>query len=224
MSAGKVISQLLSRAALLVSPSHAACGSLRWPCNDKVASLAARWDTALLLSPIMKYISSLHLCGITLSFERRIYQEGPHFSVWRGLPPPLVQTQLFPTESNGGSLPGHLVKHPWNMTHNQCGSTQHLHGLKDPSVLLKTWSQSEHRVQFWGHIQGKKMIFLPPDVKKNKQLSVCVLSGYEQRRSLSTTVTTGPWSFRGVCENTHSGSSQAKTPVRWLFVACFVFM
>lgn len=63
---------LCPKAALILS--HAACGSLLWPCHDKVASLAA-----LLLSPIMKYISLLHLSGITLSLVRRIYQEGPHF-------------------------------------------------------------------------------------------------------------------------------------------------
>lgn len=71
----------------------------------------------------------------------------------------------------------------------------------------------------------RKIIFFPPSMyKKNKQLSVCVQSGYEQRRSRSTTVTTGPWSFRGLCKNTRCGSSQAKTPVRWFFVAVFVFM
>lgn len=48
----------------------------------------------------MKYISLLHLSGITLSLVRRIYQEGPHFSVSRALPPPLVQTQLFLNEGN----------------------------------------------------------------------------------------------------------------------------
>lgn len=152
MSAGNVISQLLCL-------SHAACGSLRWPCNDKVASLAAQWDTALLLSPIMKYISLLHLCGITLSLVRRIYQEGPHFSVWRGLPPPLVQTQLFRTESSGGSLLGHLVRHPWNMT----AQSMRLHAAPPRAQRPFFWrSQAPNQSRAFGFevtFRGKKNHF-----------------------------------------------------------------
>lgn len=103
------------------------------------------------------------------------------------------------------------------------GGLQHLLGPRDWRALLSRSSQelnpSEEWIQFSFEVMFRKIIFSPLLYKKNKQLSVCVLSGYEQRRSRSTTVTTGPWSFRGVCKNTRSSSSQAKTPVRWLFVA-----
>lgn len=192
------------------------------PCSDKVASLAVQWDAALLPSSIIKYIGSLDLSGITLSLVRRIYQGGPHISVSRGLPPPLVQTQLFHNESKSVHILGHLSRHPWNMTASTAQSME----VYSTSLGSETReSSTEHqavRVHFWGHVWKKKKHFSLARCIKNKQLSVCVLS--EQRRSPSTTVTTGPWSFRGVCKNTHSSSSQAKTPVRWLFVAVFVFM
>lgn len=163
----------------------------------------------------MKYISLLHLSGVTLSLARRIYQEGPHFSVSRGLPPPLVQTQLFQNESNSSSILSHLVKHRWNMTASTAQSMavysipSWAQRLESVPLKIKLRSpQSEQRVQFWGRVRKKKKNNFFPHLmyKKNKQLSVCVLSGYEQRRSPSTTVTTGPWSFRGVCKNTHTAA------------------
>lgn len=93
--------------------------------------------------------------------------------------------------------------------HNRWPSTVYLLGPEDLRAFLWRSPQSEQRVRFWGRVREKKkkIIFFPRLMyKKNKQLSVCVLSGYEQRRSPSTTVTTGPWSFRGVCKNTHTAA------------------
>lgn len=88
--------------------------------------------------------------------------------------------------------------------------------LQCTSLGPKTWERSSEEVPNQSRGFGfevafrkkKKNHFFPPHLmyKKNKQLSVCVLSGYEQRRSPSTTVTTGPWSFRGVCKNTHTAA------------------
>lgn len=109
MSAGKVISQLLSRGSFDSVPVPSRY--LPWPCSDKVASLAAQWDTALLQSSIIKYISVLHLSGTTLWLVRRIYQWDTNFSASRALPPPLEQTQLFLNEVNIVQIMSHLVKH-----------------------------------------------------------------------------------------------------------------
>lgn len=73
MSAGKVISQPLSRGSLILS--YTGCGLLWWPCNDKVTSLAAQRDTALMLSAIMKYSSLLHLGGV-VSCEKKFIRRG----------------------------------------------------------------------------------------------------------------------------------------------------
>lgn len=191
------------------------------PCSDKVASLAVQWDAALLPSSIIKYIGSLDLSGITLSLVRRIYQEGPHISVSRGLPPPLVQTQLFHNESKSVRILGHLLRHPWNMTASTAQSMEVYSTSLGSETRVFHWTSSSEGSLLRSCSKKKKHFSLARCIK-NKQLSVCVLS--EQRRSPSTTVTTGPWSFRGVCKNTHSSSSQAKTPVRSLFVAVFVFM
>lgn len=59
----------------------------------------------------MKYISLLHLRGITLSLVRRNVSEGASFLYITSLPAPLVETQLFPNESNGVSIMSHLVRH-----------------------------------------------------------------------------------------------------------------
>lgn len=138
-------------AALIVS--RAGCGSLPWPCNDKGASLAAQWDTAL--SPIMKYISLLLLRDITLSLVRRNLSGRASFLYIRSLPSPLVQTLLFLNESNGVSIMSHPVKHLWNMTASTVRSMVVYSPSLDPHAGVFFWKskwRTAIRVHFWGHI------------------------------------------------------------------------
>lgn len=109
VSAGKVISQLPSRRSFDSIPLS--CCYLMWPCSDKLVSLAAQWETALLESPIMKYITLLHLYGITLWLVRKIYQEDADLSASRAFPRPLVQAQLFLNEGNTVQITSHVVTH-----------------------------------------------------------------------------------------------------------------
>lgn len=89
----------------------------------------------------MKYISLLHLRGITLSLVRRNVSEGASFLYITSLPAPLVETQLFPNESNGVSIMSHLVRHLWNMAapaaRSMAPSSISLQP-KEQSILLKT--------------------------------------------------------------------------------------
>lgn len=128
-------------------------GLLRWPCNDKVASLAAQWDTAL--APIMKYISLLHLRDITLSLLRRNLSGRASFLYITSLPSPLVQTQLFLNESNGVSIMSHPVKHLWNMTASTVQSMAVYSPSLDPQTGVfsgKSKWRTALRVHLWGHI------------------------------------------------------------------------
>lgn len=206
---------------------------------SQAAPVALSWQRGILGCPV-SYSSlawdEIHPFAasqdITLSLGRRDSSGRASFLYIRSLPSPLVQTQLFLNESNSVSIMSHPVKRLWNMSACTKRSMAVYRSSPDPQAGLFFWKPkwgAAMRVHFWGHICKKKMtFFLPIDVqkkkKKNKLLSVCILSGYEQRRSPSTTVSTGAWSFRGVCKNTRGRSSQAKTPVRWLFVAVFVFM
>lgn len=151
LSAGKVISQPLSRGSFDCVP-YCPC-SLRWPCNDKVASLAAQRDTAL--SPIMKYISLLHLRDITLSLVRRNLSGRASFLYIASLPSPLVQTQLFLNESNSVLIMSHNVKHLWNMTASTARSMAVYSLSPDPQTGVFFWKskwRTAIRVHFWGHI------------------------------------------------------------------------
>lgn len=186
-------------------------------------------EIQLYCSPIMKYVCLLHL-SITLSLVRRIYHEGPHFSVSRGLPHPLVQTQLFLNVSNSLSMLSYLVKHQWNMwrlpRQNQWHSSISPQAQSLP-LMIKLRS---HHIRAEGSVLrscsgGKKINNFPPTrcIKKiSSFLSVFCLGMSrgvlwaqqwpQDREALEESA------------KTHSGSSQAKTPVRWLFVAFFVFM
>lgn len=176
MSAVKVISQPLSRGGCDCVPG---------------CPVALSWQRGILGCPVRRSSlaqDEIHPLAasqdITLALGRRDSSGRASFLSIRKLPSPFVQTQLFLNESNSVSIMSHPVKRLWNMSACTKRSMAVYRSSPDPRAGLFFWKPkwgAAIRVHFWGHIWKKKMtFFLPIDVqkkKKNKLLSVCVLSG-----------------------------------------------
>lgn len=227
---------------MLGQPSELWCQQEKWSVSrcplmaSQAAPLALSWQRGLAaqtdsaLWPRMKYSRLLHLRDITMSLVRRNSSGRASFLYIRSLPSPLVQTQLFLNESNGVSIMSHPAKRLWKMT----ASTERWMAVSssspDPQAELFFWKPkwgTAIRVHFWGHICKKKMIFFffSPLMYKKKKIS-CFLSVFCLGMSRGVLPAQQWAQEREALEEsakTHR-SSQAKTPVHWLFVAVFVFM